>query len=148
MLTVSVIVLPSADTVGVPIGVTSPAGPPKLTVAPGREPASAERERHHLDAAGIRRDAARNDGTLESTGVVTVNAIPLLTTPPTATVTLPVVACDGTTTVREVVVAWVTVAATRVPPAPVNVTALFAAVELNPEPAITTLPPSGPAPSA
>src|SRR5262249_57288374 len=34
-LTVSVIVLPSADTVGFPIGVMSPAGPLKLTVAPG-----------------------------------------------------------------------------------------------------------------
>src|SRR5262249_46349755 len=124
-------------------GVMSPAGPLKLTVAPGanRRPPSVSGTA--LTPPG---SVVMLPGTTElRTGVVTVKATPLLTTPLTATVTLPVTACEGTTIVREVDVACVTVAGTRVPLAPVKVTALFAAVEPNLEPAITTLPPSGPA---
>src|SRR2546422_9932234 len=79
-----------------------------------------------------------------STGVVAVNGTLLLTRPLTATVTLPVVACDGTVTVRDNDEAAVTVAATGTPFAPAKVTELLVAIELKPKPLITTLPPSGP----
>src|SRR2546425_898496 len=138
----TVIVVPSGDTIGLPIGVMSPACPVKLTVAPGanRLPLSVS----GTDLTALGSVVALPGSTVASTGVVTVNGALLLSKPLTATVTPPVVACDGTVTVRAVDVAAVTVAATLTPLAPAKVTELFVAVALKPEPLIVTLLPIGP----
>src|SRR5262252_3288993 len=131
--------VPSGATVGLETVTMSPRAPPKPTDAPGanRRPLSV-REAGDPWVPLVGRTAV-------STGFVTLKLTPLLSTPPTATVTLHAVACVGTVTVSWVVVAAVTVAETRVPPAPANVTELLLAVALKPEPVIPTLRPSAPA---
>src|SRR5262249_44484770 len=137
MATVSVIVVPSADTTGLPLKVMSPAGPPKLTLAPGRNwlPRS-------VSLTVPASDVTIAGETAPSTGIATVNVKLLPTTPLTDTVTGPVTAWAGTVTVSELEEACVTIAATRTPPAPVNVTV---AAPVKPDPPITTLLPVVPA---
>src|SRR5262245_29689901 len=138
-----VIEVPSVDTVGLAAGVTSLAAPPKRTVAPGRNRLPMRVNVTCLAALGS--VVTLPGTTAPSTGVVTMNTAPLLTRPlVAATVTLPVMARDGTVIVRDVEVAAVTVAAIRIPPAPWNVTELPAALGLKPGPAITTVLPRGP----
>src|SRR5262245_60335226 len=72
-------------------------------------------------------------------GVLTVNALPLLATPPTVTTTLPVVAPDGTGTAMLDADQLVGVA--RVP---LNVTVLVPLVDPKFDPAIVTAVPTGP----
>src|SRR5207249_7495213 len=113
MLTVSVIVVPSGDTVGLVVGVMSPAGPVKLTVAPdwNRLPPSVSWT--CLTAPGS--VVTLPGRTAASAGVVTVKGTALLSTPLMATVTLPFTAGPGTVTARDDDVAAVMVALTRVP---------------------------------
>jgi hypothetical protein len=69
--------------------------------------------------------------------VCTVKLTPLLLTPPTVTITLPVVAVAGTGTTMLVMLQLVGVAAT-----PLNVTVLEPCVAPNPVPVIATLVPT------
>ena len=68
----------------------------------------------------------------------------MLTTLLTATVTEPVIAWAGTVSVSWPIEASVTVAGTRAPLGPANVTALFAGVALKFAPLISRLLPIGP----
>src|SRR5258706_8818205 len=72
-------------------------------------------------------------------GTVTVNNAPLLASPPTVTITLPVVAPVGTGTTMLVADQLVGVAAV-----PLNVTVLLPCVAPKPVPAIVTAAATGP----
>src|SRR2546428_3184096 len=89
MLTVSVIVVPSGDTIGLPTGVMSPAGPAKLTVAPAenRLPLSVS----GTDLTPLGSVATLPGTTLATTGVGTVNIALFLSQPIKVSVTSPVV---------------------------------------------------------
>ena len=140
MLTVSVIVVPSGDTLGLVVGVMSPAGPPKLSVAPDRNRLPPSVSWTCLAAPTF--VVTLPGRTAASAGVVIVKGTALLRTPLTATVTLPFTACVGTVTATDDEVAAVTVAVTLVPLVPAKVTD---GVPLKPEPLIVTLLPIGPA---
>src|SRR6267142_561591 len=139
-LTINVMVLPSAATVGAPSGVTSPTGPAKLTVAPGENRPPLKVSWTWLVVLGF--VVMLLGSTAASTGVVTAKVRPLLTRPLAATVTLPVVAGGGTVTVTDDDVLPVTVPGTRTLFAPAKVAD---GALPKPEPLTVTLLPIGPA---
>lgn len=100
------------------------------------------RKRH--TAIAIRQPANRTNAPSESVGTtgdaVTVNGTPLLSSPPTVTTTLPVVAPAGTIAVILVLLQLVT----EVTGVPLNVTVLVLLVAPKLPPAIATDVPTGP----